>query len=309
MDEAYLDIRSVPLSLRYTDVFAAFDALSPSGTLTVVTDDEPRCLRTELESRHPEAHCLQRRLGNHRWEMRLIRSEAPDGISPVSAALLKSRLLQGLGDHVLEEAAYRARRVAIKRNHVIAEEDVSWPYLGIVERGLVRATLATALGHEHAVYEVLPGDVFGELAVLDGGQTMLRFVAEAQDCSIVLLPLDFLSPIMDRHRSVEKVLSMIAAQHIRAALSHFESLVSQTTTARVARVLLSYASPAEGLCEALAPLPSLTQVELAMRAGTVKEVVSRALAKLEHEGALRRRGGHVAALDRRRLVEATKAAS
>lgn len=302
MEEARLDIRSVPLPLRHTKVLATFDELPQLRTLTVITDDEPRPLRTEFELRHPGASWLQRRLGERRWEVRLIRLATPAAGSPVAAALLKSRLFHGLERHILDEAAYRARRVAIKRNHVIAEEDVDWPYVGIVERGLVRAMLATPLGHEHAVYEVLPGEIFGELTSLDGGNTALRFVAETPGCTVVLLPLNFLCTAMVRYRSIGETLATIAAQHNRAVLSHFGSIVSRTTTARVARVLLSYASPSDGLREALAPLPSLTQSELAMRAGTVKEVVSRALAELESAGALERKGGHIIALNRDRLV-------
>lgn len=306
MDEAQLDIRSIPSPLRHKKVLATFDALSPLLALTVITDDEPRPLRAEFELRHPGASWLQRRLGERRWEVRLTRLATQVEGSPIETALLKSRLFHGLGSHIIEEATYRARRVTVKRNHVIAEEDVDWPYLGIVERGLVRATFATPLGHEHAVYEVLRGEVFGELASLDGGLTALRFVAETPGCTVVLLPLDFLRAAMDRYRSIGETLVVISAQHVRAVLSHFGSVASRTTTARVARVLLSYALPVEGLREALAPLPSLTQGELAMRAGTVKEVVSRALAELESAGALERRGGHIVALNRDRLVALEK---
>ncbi len=307
MGEVHLDIRSIPLPMRNPKIFAAFEALAPPRALTVVTDDEPRPLRTEFESRHPGSCWSERRLGHRCWEVRLGHPESSVGEAPTAAAISKSRLLAGLGESLLAEAAYRARRVAVKRNRIVVDEDVDWPYVGVVERGSVRATLATPLGHEYAVYELFPGDVFGEFAALDGGQTPLRFVGETKDCAVVLLPLEFLLPVMERHRDIGERLSTVSVQHTRALLSYFASLASQTTTARVAQVLLAYAaSSGGGMHDALRPLASLTQSGLALRAGTVKEVVSRALAELEQCGALRRRGGHVVALDRDRLLVASK---
>jgi DNA-binding GntR family transcriptional regulator len=46
----------------------------------------------------------------------------------------------------------------------------------------------------------------------------------------------------------------------------------------------------------------MTQIELAAAAGTVKEVVNRALAELEDSGAILRDGGHIVKLDRDKLV-------
>ena len=45
----------------------------------------------------------------------------------------------------------------------------------------------------------------------------------------------------------------------------------------------------------------MTQGEIATSAGTVKEVVNRALSELEAEGAVRRAGGRITMLDRAKL--------
>ncbi|MBC5828935.1 MAG: hypothetical protein GIW98_01925 [Candidatus Eremiobacteraeota bacterium] len=57
---------------------------------------------------------------------------------------------------------------------------------------------------------------------------------------------------------------------------------------RVASALVVYAPPKDGLHPALPPLPSITQTQIAVAAGTVKEVAARAIAELEARRALKR---------------------
>jgi len=47
----------------------------------------------------------------------------------------------------------------------------------------------------------------------------------------------------------------------------------------------------------------MTQLQIAWAAGTVKEVVARAIAELELRGALRRKHGHICELNRARLLD------
>ena len=66
---------------------------------------------------------------------------------------------------------------------------------------------------------------------------------------------------------------------------------------------MPYAVPERGLHPALAPLPTMTQAQVAASAGTVKEVAARAIAELERVQALRRERGHIRYLDRTQLLE------
>nr|MDQ2663992.1 helix-turn-helix domain-containing protein [Candidatus Eremiobacteraeota bacterium] len=94
-------------------------------------------------------------------------------------------------------------------------------------------------------------------------------------------------------------------QHTRAILDRFALLLAQPAAARIAAVLLSYASPSDGLTPALPPLPTMTQPEIARLAGTVKEIVQRLLPKFDAEGAIRREGGRIVEVDRAKLLRLT----
>jgi hypothetical protein len=64
--------------------------------------------------------------------------------------------------------------------------------------------------------------------------------------------------------------------------------------------------PERGLSPARAPLPNLTQAQIAAAAGTVKEVAARAIAELEQRELLKRERGHIRYLDRQGLLDMIK---
>jgi uncharacterized protein (DUF2249 family)/CRP-like cAMP-binding protein len=298
-----LDVRSVPPAERHPKIFALFASLREGQALVLLSDHEPRPLRSEFEDKQRGLFTwVQRRLGDGRWEIRIARIAGGSPTSGIEATLLRSTIAPA-GARALRDLAHYVRRAAIKRHHCVAEQGVLWPYAGIVESGIVQAQLTTAGGREQAMYDVLPAELFAETALLDGGHIALRYVALTADTVVLLLPVDRLRALAGHDRAVAACLEETAAQHTRAILARFAAQIALSSTARVASVLLPYAGPARGLTTALDPLPTMTQVELAASAGTVKEMVSRALADLEAIGAVRRDGGHLVELDRDKLIE------
>lgn len=307
MHDVRLDVRTIPTPQRHPKIFALFDALAPGQSLLLSSDHEPRPLRAEFDRKRAGTYrWTQRQVGDGSWEVRLEHAETESARSPLFTTLARTAVFAHVDPADIELLAYHTRRVLAKRNHIIAEQSVNWPYVGIVERGMVQATLATAAGREQTMYEVMPGEVFGAVALLDRGHTPLRFVAVTNDTVVLLIPRDVVSALGARVPDVRDALALAAAQHFRAVVDRFSAHLTQSTTARVAQALLPYASPSEGLCPVLDPLPAMTQTEIAMRAGTVKEVVSRALAELEEARALQREGGRIIRLDRAKLTDAAK---
>lgn len=303
----HLDVRSIPLPERHPQIFVLFGSLSVGQTLVLISDHEPRPLRAEFDRKQQGRFgWVQRQLGDGRWEVRIVRKLDFAASSAIAAALFRSPVFAELPQVELEGLAHYVRRAAIKRHHCVTEQGVLWPYVGIVASGIVQAQLTTTVGREQAMYDVLPGEVFAETALFDGGHICLRHIALTADTAVLLLPVERLRALADHHRIVASRLEEAAAQHTRAILGRFAAQISLSATARVAMVLLPYASPALGLTDALAPLRMMTQVEIASSAGTVKEVVSRALAELGAMGALLRDSGHIVKLDRGKLVDAIK---
>ncbi len=299
-----LDVRTIPPSERHPRIFALFASLRDDQALVLTSDHEPRPLRTEFERTHAMRFgWAQRQLGDGRWEVRLSKPSDAAAESAGEATLLRSVVFARADRSTLRDLAHYARRAPIKRHHCVVERGILWPYAGIVERGIVQAQLLTVAGREQAMYDVLPGELFAETALFDGGHVALRHVALTADTVVLLLPVRQVREAADRDPAVRRQLQETAAQHSRAILERFAAQLSLSATVRVAQALLSYAAPGMGLTEALVPLPTMTQVEIAASAGTVKEIVSRSLAELEALGAVRRDGGHIVALDRSKLAD------
>lgn len=299
----HLDVRTIPQWQRHPRIFALFDALLAGQSMSIVSDHEPRPLHTQFDQRYGKRYAWeQRRLGDGRWEVTIAKSTHSEEDLSTLGVLRRNTVFAQLQDAAaLALIAGRARRAAIKRHHSVVDQGVQWPYVGIVESGIVQAVLLAPSGREQAIYDVLPDEIFGETSMLDDGLVPLRHVALTADTRVLLIPIDVVRAISNEHPQVNAALGRIVAQRYRTTLERFATHLGASTTARVAQVLLPFAAPGVGLCEALPPLPGMTQAEIATSAGTVKEVVSRALSELESDDALRRDAGHITMLDRVKL--------
>ena len=291
---------------RHALICAQFDTLGADQALVLTTDHEPRPLRAEFERTRADRYVwTQRQVGDGSWEVEL-RKFAPAVSGDIAVTIAASAVFSTASPAAIEQLARGARRVTVKRSHDVVEQAVPWPYVAILERGAGQAVLRTDSGREQAMYDILAGDVFGEIPLFDGGVTVLRFLAVAADTVVVLLPIEAVRAVMALERNVAAALESLAAQRFRAVIEDIDAALSRSAQARVAQVLLSFAPPAAGLAPALALLNDLTQIDIAARAATVKEVVNRALAELEAAGALERSAGRIVRLDRVKLAQAAE---
>lgn len=300
--DIHLDVRRVPLSERHRHIFELLETLRSGQALVLISDHEPRPLRSEVDRKFAHQFVWsQRRHGDGRWEARIRRYDAAEAPS-VSEKLRRCAAFAEAGGAALNDLAHFTRIAAIKRHHCVAEQGIVWPYVGIVDRGIVHAQVVTKDDRAQIVYDVLPGEIFAEFALFDGGTVTLRYVAATADTSVLLVPVERVRALVERERAVARRIEETCAQHTRAVLERFTAQIALSSTARVATALLPFASPYPGLTPALGHLSTMTQAELAASAGTIKEVVSRALSELELHGALRRESGHIALLDRAKLL-------
>lgn len=299
---AAIDVRAVPTWQRHTRIFELFDALADERALLLTTDHEPRPLRTEFDqSREGFFSWEQRRVGYRHWEA-VIRKLPKANPNDPFEILRRCALFSGAPTTLLRAIASRSRLVSVRRNRAVVEQGILWPYLAIVAEGRVQAVLVTPDGRELAMYEVPAGEAFGAVALIDAGTSPLRYVARGEATRVLLQPSDSVTALMHDSAAVASAINTLGAQRLRAVIERFSAFAAQPIAARVADALLAYASPLPGLRDALAPLPSMPQAELAIVAGTAKDMVYRAIAELEGAFALVRKNGRIVQLDRAKLT-------
>ena len=188
------------------------------------------------------------------------------------------------------------------RDRVIFGQQDKWPYLGFVCEGFVGMIVTTPAGREHMIYEAQAGETFGDIALLDGGPSLARGVVISPRARIATIPrADFLRAL-DADRVLAREFAKTCANRARSLADRLAAQSSKPTIARIAAVLLTYAATEPGLLPAHSPVRMLRQGHLAALAGTVKEVVARAVGELEAAGALARERGHIVRLDRTKLT-------
>lgn len=298
-----LDVRSIALPLRLTRIIEAFNALEIGAELRIITDHEPRPLRGELERTRSGTYVwLQHMHSADHWEVRL-RRVAPPKTQRIREVLRHCAVFADVSPETLLELERVATEKTFAHGETLTEQGAEWDEFGLVERGTLSAIIMSPLGREHTLYDVLTAEPFGEISTVDGGATVARFVVTSRSARVVLFPKPAVRSAIANDPVLACSLNEVFAQRMRALIDRFASQTSMSTVERVAAALLPHAGSQPGLDAVLPSFQGFTQVELATAAGTVKEVVSRALAELESAGAIERSGGRIIKLDRAKLTE------
>jgi CRP/FNR family transcriptional regulator len=183
------------------------------------------------------------------------------------------------------------------------------PCLGmyVVESGHIRIFKSSSGGREHVLSVDGPGNSVAELPVFDGGSYPASAAAVDDATLLFVSKQDFHALCLAHPQVTLKVLRVVGAR-LRRLVGIIEELSFTTVRHRLASFLLRLAQKegkrdGEGIQVAL---PASNQ-ELASQIGTVRELVSRNLSRLQAEGMLQLDGRHVLILDLKALEEAIQA--
>ena len=210
-----------------------------------------------------------------------------------AALLAQIGLFAGLSEPELQALAQRS----FERRYT-PEEMLFWegePCAGIflIVQGSVKIFKTSAAGREMMLaLETAPSTV-AELPLFDGGPYPASVRAVEPVVTLFINKGDFQQVCRQYPDVALKVLAVVG-RRLRHLVGVVESMTFGSVTQRLARLLLdaSHQAGADAF-----DLP-LTHQELASRLGTVREVVSRNLARFRGEGLLRIQGHRVAIADR-----------
>lgn len=225
-------------------------------------------------------------------------ADQEESLSPVE--LLRSvPLFSDLAQDELE----RFSRVAVPRSfpagiRVFHEGDHS-DACYIVRTGSFRVTREHSDGRAITLATLGPGDIFGELAMLDG-EVRSASVEALTDGELLALPAGEVRGLLARHPEITVKLIAALVRRLRAANERISRQSFQTVPSRVAGVLsqlVAEEAPREGGDgEGGEVTIRMNQADLAQLAGTSRESVSRFLADLERAGIVRPGRGRVTVL-------------
>ena len=205
---------------------------------------------------------------------------------------LKKTLLFGrLDDADIAAVASHMREVRYSAGQSIFARGDQGSDIFLVIDGRVRLSILTAEGRELSFNHAVAGDIFGEIAALDGGERSADATALV-DTRMMVLGMAALDRMMVAKPAFARAVIGFLCHRLRNVSDHLENVALFPVETRLARFLLHALGPAPTGQKSGAQRLTLgmSQTELALLLGASRPKVNAALAVLESAGAVQRSG-------------------
>jgi CRP/FNR family cyclic AMP-dependent transcriptional regulator len=207
---------------------------------------------------------------------------------PVVEALRTVPFFAGLGPDALDQVAGGMRSRRFRRGEVIFHLGDPGDALFIIVSGEVKISLPSDSGEEAILVRLRAGDVFGELALLDGAPRSASATALGP-VETAVLPRDGFRDLIANEPLVRDALLASLAGELRRLTTHVEELHFLDITGRLAATLVRLANE-DGTSlggGAVQLRTSLTQGDLASMVGSTRQSVNKLLGQFTDDGYLR----------------------
>jgi len=179
--------------------------------------------------------------------------------------------------------------VAIQRHfetgQVIYLEGEPADYVYILEKGWVKATRMTHEGREQGLLFLRPFEIFGDIAVFSG-TSYPGTVTALEDVEAWLIPSQVLLLLVNQYPALALAIIHRLSERVLHYIGLVEDLSLRSVETRLASTLLRNAELRNE--QMIVPRQEWTTFdEMAVRLGTVRDVLSRAMKTLEAEGYLK----------------------
>jgi CRP-like cAMP-binding protein len=155
-------------------------------------------------------------------------------------ALLSSALFRPMRPEEIDEIVGFATERRFARGTTIVSKGAAGSSLMAVLAGRVRIGNVSATGKEVTLNVIGPGEIFGEIALLDGKPRSADAVAVEDTTVMVVERRDFL-PFLRRHETLLERLLVVLCDRLRRTSGALEEIALFDLPARLARLLVKLA--------------------------------------------------------------------
>lgn len=182
---------------------------------------------------------------------------------------------------------------------IFAKGDPATGMMGVI-KGEVRILNYSPDGKEIVLRTVKPGEIFGEIALIDGGERTAEARAVGKTSLLSLERKDFL-PFLEENPKLCIQLMNVLCQRLRATSEQLEDFSFLDLRVRLAKCLVHMAEqhPAAGTSDKI--VLSINQKTLAAMVGTTREAVNKRLREWEESGMIELGRGSITVLDQHAL--------
>lgn len=199
-------------------------------------------------------------------------------------ALRRTALFGGLSLAELQALASRAVEHHLSTGEILFVAGDQARGLYVIAEGAVRAFRESLEGREQVIHVEHAGATIAEVPVFDGGPYPSTVAAEEASTLLFIDKRDVLRLCVDHPPIALAALKLLAAR-LRRSAELIEALSLREVDQRLARFILEEARSRGSLTDSgLAVDLILTNQQIASRIGTVREIISRSLARLQQNG-------------------------
>jgi len=220
--------------------------------------------------------------------MDLDRQRSTVSIFDKTAIFRRHELFRALGPEVCDQLAAYAKMKEVARGATIFVKGSPGTCLFAVCRGVVLVTSTSSDGKSLFLNEIKEGEIFGEIALLDG-RPRTADAAAFTDCSLIVIERRDFLPLLRSNPDVTLKLVEILCSRLRRTTEQVEDLMFMDLRSRLAKTLLRLS---EGAADER--MLEISQGELSQIVGLSREMINRQLQVWVREGYLK--------LERRRLI-------
>jgi len=206
-------------------------------------------------------------------------------------------IFEELTERDLARIASLGTRKIFSKGSVILMEDEIGSALFIIIDGKVKVSRLDETGKEVILSILGPGEVFGEMSLLDGMKRSAT-VSALTDTEVLIIYRDDFLNLLNKHPQIAISLLKELTQRLRKADMQIKSLSLKDAQGRVGCVLIMLADDLGKMYKGHVIVEGLpTQQDLANMAGTSRETVSRILSKFEKMGLIKIEGRNLIILE------------
>jgi len=210
-------------------------------------------------------------------------------------------MFAGLADPELSYLAQRAVPRRFSAGETVFGEGQPCTGMYVVESGSIRIFKTSAAGREQVLGIDGPGSSVAELPVFDGGNYPASVTAMT-DCTLLFIAKQDFHNLCLAHPQVALKVLRVVGGHLRRLVGIIEELSFTTVRHRLVALLLREAKQAgKQTARGLEFTLPVNNQELAAQLGTVRELVSRNLSRLQSEGLITIEGRNVTVLNLKAL--------
>lgn len=222
----------------------------------------------------------------------------PTGVPVITLRNLP--IFESVSDDRLQPIARACSLQRVDRNAVVMRAGDTIENVYFVLRGTLRVLVSDPDGREVILSILGPGELFGEMGVIDGLSRSATVVA-SEHCDLVVIAKADFKRCLAENFDVSLSIMRGLVQRLRAADKAIESLALLDVYGRVARLLLEMAEPGPDGHRVVTR--KVTKQDMAKMVGASREMVSRVMKDLQRQGLVEEQDGRLILWDKPALPQ------